>query len=48
VPQGQTDTPSANPAVAQIHQALRALAAGDREQSLQLIQAAIPQTQASR
>ncbi|HEY1935709.1 MAG TPA: hypothetical protein VGG99_27190 [Acetobacteraceae bacterium] len=46
VPQGDTNAPSANPAVEQIQQALQALAAGDRAQSLQLIQAAIPQAQA--
>jgi hypothetical protein len=43
---GQTSTPSDNPAVSQISQALRALAAGDRAQCMQLIQAAIPQAQA--
>lgn len=43
VPQGQTDDPSANPAVTQIDQALHALAAGQRMQALQLIDAAIPQ-----
>jgi hypothetical protein len=46
VPYGQTNNPSANPAVAQITQALQALAAGDRAQCMQLIQAVIPQAQA--
>ena len=46
VPYGQTDAPSANPAVQQITQALHALAAGDRARCMQLIQAAIPQAQA--
>src|ERR1700709_1112214 len=41
VPQGQTDSPSDSPAVGQISQALRALAARDRANCLQLIQAAI-------
>lgn len=48
VPQGQTGNPTDNPAVAQIHQALQALAAGDREQAMQLIRSAIPQAQAMR
>jgi len=43
VPQGQTDHPSANPAVAQISQALHALATGQSEQAIQLIDATIPQ-----
>lgn len=47
VPQGQTDKPSANPAVAQIDQALHALAAGQRMQAMQLIEAAIPQASAT-
>jgi hypothetical protein len=38
----QTNTPSHNPAVAQISQALQALAAGDRSRCMQLIEAAIP------
>jgi hypothetical protein len=42
VPMGQTGNPSDNPAVAQISQALRALSAGDRAQTMQLIQSAIP------
>jgi hypothetical protein len=42
VPYGQTNTPSANPAVAQISQALQALAAGDRPRCMQLIDAAMP------
>jgi hypothetical protein len=46
VAQGRTYSPSGNPAVAQISQALRALAAGDRAQTMQLIQAAMPAAQA--
>jgi hypothetical protein len=42
VPMGQTNNPSDHPAVSQISQALRALSAGDRAQTMQLIQAAIP------
>jgi hypothetical protein len=42
VPQQQTNNPSDNPAISQISQALKALAAGDRAQSMQLIQSAIP------
>jgi hypothetical protein len=42
VPLFQTNTPSANPVVAQISQALQALAAGDRPRCMQLIEAAIP------
>jgi hypothetical protein len=42
VPMGQTNNPSDHPGVTQISQALRALAAGDRAQAMQLIQAAIP------
>jgi len=42
VPLFQTNTPSANPAVAQISQALQALAAGDSQRCMQLIQAAMP------
>jgi hypothetical protein len=48
VPQGQTNNPSANPAVAQISQALHALAAGRRVQAIQLIDATIPQVNAMR
>jgi hypothetical protein len=47
VPLGQTNNPSDNPAVAQISQALRALAARDRAQAMQLIEAAIPAATAS-
>jgi hypothetical protein len=43
---GQTNMPSDNPAVAQITRALHALAAGDTAQCMQLIQSAIPATQA--
>jgi len=42
VPMLQTSNPSDNPAVMQISQALKALAAGNRAQTMQLIQAAIP------
>jgi hypothetical protein len=42
VPMGQTNNPSDNPAVTQVSQALRALAAGDRVQTMQMIQSAIP------
>ena len=45
---GQTNNPSDNPAVAQITQALHALAAGDLTQCMQLIQAALPAAQAMR
>jgi hypothetical protein len=47
VPMMQTNNPSDNPAVAQISQALRALASGDRAQTMQLIQSAIPAATAS-
>jgi hypothetical protein len=47
VPMGQTNNPSDHPAVTQISQALRALAGGDRAQTMQLIQAAIPAATAS-
>ena len=47
VPMGQTNNPSDNPAVTQVSQALRALAAGDRAQTMQLIQSAIPAAMAS-
>ena len=43
----QTRNPSDNPVVLQISQALRALAAGDRAQTMQLIQSAIPAATAS-
>jgi hypothetical protein len=46
VPQGQTGNSSANPAVAQIDEALHALAAGQHTQAMQLIDAAIPQVAA--
>jgi len=46
VPYGQTNAPSANPAISRITQALQALAAGDRAQCMQFIQAAIPEAQA--
>lgn len=42
VPLFQTHTPSANPVVSQISQALQALAAGDRAQCMRLIEAAMP------
>jgi hypothetical protein len=42
VPQSQTNNPSDNPAVTQISQALKALAAGNRTQTMDLIQSAIP------
>ena len=48
VPYGQTNAPSRNPAVDRISQALQALAAGDRDRCMQLIQAAIPEAQAAR
>jgi hypothetical protein len=47
VPMGQTNNPSDNPAVTQISQALRALAAHDRAQAMQLIQSALPAATAS-
>jgi len=43
---GQTNNPSDNPAVAQISQALQALAAGDSGRCMQMIQSAIPAAQA--
>jgi hypothetical protein len=46
VPQGQTGNSSQNPAVAQIDEALHALAAGQHMQAMQLIDAAIPQVAA--
>ena len=42
VPMGQTNNSSDNPAVRQVSQALKALATGDRAQTMQLIQSAIP------
>jgi hypothetical protein len=47
VPMGQANVPAQNPVIGQITQALRALAAGDRPQAMQLIQAAIPGAMAS-
>lgn len=47
VPQGQTNNPSDNPAIMQVSQALKALAAHDRAQAMQLIQSAIPAAMAS-
>jgi hypothetical protein len=43
---GQTNSPSDNPAVRQISEALRALAAGDRNGAMQAIQSALPAAQA--
>lgn len=48
VPYGQTGNPSDNPAITAITQALNALAAGNRMQCMQLIQAAIPPAEAVR
>jgi hypothetical protein len=47
VPMGQTNNRDDNPAVEQISQALKALAAGDRAQTAQLIQSAMPAATAS-
>jgi len=47
VPQEQTSNPSDNPAVTQVSQALKALAAHDRMQAMQLIDSAIPAAMAS-
>ncbi len=47
VPLGQSSVPDPSPVIGQINQALRALAAGDRSQTMQLIQAAIPGAMAS-
>jgi hypothetical protein len=47
VPMGQTSNPSMNPAVAQISQALKALASHDRAGAMQAIQSAIPMATAS-
>ena len=44
VPMGQTNNPSDNPAVTQMSQALEGTGAGDRAQTMQLIQSAIPAT----
>lgn len=43
----QTNTPSANPVVGQISQALQALAAGDKPRCVALIEAAIPNAKAA-
>lgn len=48
VPLGQTNTPSANPAVAQISAALQALAAGNRSACMTQIQAAQATLRANR
>jgi hypothetical protein len=47
VPMGQANNPNDNPAVTQITQALKALAVGDRAQTMQLIQSAMPAATAS-
>lgn len=47
VPLGQASTPTQDPAVTQMKKALRALAAGDQAQTMQLIQSAIPAAMAS-
>jgi len=47
VPVFQTNTPSANPVVSQISQALQALAAGNRAQCMQILGAAIPNAAAA-
>jgi len=47
VPQSQINASSTNPTVLQIAAALQALAAGNRVQCMQLIQAAIPAAQAT-
>jgi len=46
VPYNAVNTPSANPAVAQISEALRALGAGDRMRAMQIIDATSPQAAA--
>jgi hypothetical protein len=46
VPYAATDRPSANPAVSQISEALRALGSGDRMRAMQIIDATIPQAAA--
>ena len=43
----QTNTPSNNPVVSQISQALQALASGNQPQCMTLIEAAIPNAQAA-
>jgi hypothetical protein len=43
----QTNTPSANPVVSQISQALQALAAGDKPRCMSLIEAALPNARAA-
>ncbi|HET8997809.1 MAG TPA: hypothetical protein VFN42_14165 [Acetobacteraceae bacterium] len=48
VPYGQVNTPIKSPAIDTISQALQALGAGDRAQTMQLIQAAIHQAEAAR
>ena len=47
VPQGETNSPSNSQAVAQIHQALSALATGDHTRAMSAIQQAIPMATAS-
>ncbi len=47
VPLFQTNSPSGNPVVSQIAQALHALAAGDRSGSMAMIEAAIPNARAA-
>ena len=47
VPLFQTNTPSANPVVSQISQALQALAAGDKPRCMTLIEATIPNAKAA-
>jgi hypothetical protein len=47
VPHAQTGNTSDNPAVTNISQALKTLAAGDRAQTMQLIQSTIPMVTAS-
>ena len=46
VPYNAVNAPSANPAVSQISEALRALGAGDRMRAMQIIDATIPQAAA--
>lgn len=47
VPYGQVNTPIRSPAIDTINQALQALGAGNQAQTMQLIQAAIPQAEAA-
>jgi hypothetical protein len=47
VPLFQTNTPSANPVVSQVSQALQALSVGDMPRCMQLIEAAIPNAKAA-